>query len=159
MQNLDETPWMTWLKVHLGETEIAGPIANPFIVDTFYYTSLKGDPLAQSDETAWCAAVACAALEKNGYVSPHSAAAIKFDNCGEACTLKYGAIMTFKRAGGSGRHVTFYVSESEHYYRCLGGNQGNALREANFPKADLVAIRWPVKMPEKKTSQNQNLST
>lgn len=142
----NETPWMDWLYSHIGETEIAGPIANPFIVDTFYYTSLKGDPLALDDSTAWCSALACAALEKNGYLSPHSAAAASFDNYGTDSTLKYGAILTFKRQGGSGRHVTFYVgTEPTGLLRCLGGNQANSLKESIYGADNLVSIKWPIK--------------
>jgi len=141
----NETPWMTWLEKNKGWHEVAGEEANPFIIDCFNYTSLKGNKLALSDETAWCAALACAALEKNGYLSPHSAAAIAFDNYGTNSTIKYGAILTFKRTGGSGRHVTFFVKEEFGYLRCIGGNQKDALKESLFPKHDVMAIRWPVK--------------
>lgn len=142
----EETPWMTWLKAHIGEKEISGEKANPFITDLFRYTSLAGHPLATSDETAWCAALACAALEKFGYTSPNSAAAIKFDTYGTKSELKYGAILTFKRTGGSGRHVTFYVGRGHgEKLLCLGGNQSNMLKESLYSPEDLVEIRWPLR--------------
>lgn len=141
-----ETPWMDWLERNKGQKEIPGSKANPFIVDLFRYTSLRNHPMATSDETAWCAALACAALEKNGYKSPNSAAAAAFDKYGEESKLKYGAIVTFRRTGGSGRHVTFYVgTNSQGRLRCLGGNQGNALKESLYSKSELVSVRWPIK--------------
>lgn len=141
-----ETPWMDWLERNLGQKEISGNRANPFIVDLFRYTSLSGHKLATSDETAWCAALACAALEKNGFSSPKSASAATFDTYGTECELKYGAVLTFRRKGGSGRHVTFYRgTDARGRLKCLGGNQGNSLRESYYPKDDLVSIRWPVK--------------
>ncbi len=142
----DETPWMTWINKHIGETEIPGIASNPFIVECFDHTTLAGTPLALLDETAWCAALACAALEKTGFESPHSAAAAEFDNYGIECQLKYGAIMTFKREGGSGRHVTFFSGEEDdRLLRGTGGNQGNSLKPSLFSRAQLVSVRWPIK--------------
>lgn len=145
-----ETPWMDWLERNKGEKEIPGTKANPFIIDLFRYTSLKNHPLATTDETAWCAAMACAALEKNGYASPRSASAATFDTYGTESDLKYGAILTFRRTGGSGRHVTFYVgTDSQGRLKCLGGNQQDSLKESAYDRSDLIAVRWPVKMPTK----------
>lgn len=141
-----ETPWMDWLVRNEGQSEISGSKANPFIVDLFRYTSLRNHPLSTSDETAWCAALACAALEKNGYKSPDSASAASFDSYGTECELKYGAILTFRRKGGSGRHVTFYYGEVINgKIKCLGGNQSNSLKKSTYSKSDLVSIRWPQK--------------
>jgi uncharacterized protein (TIGR02594 family) len=141
------TPWMSWLEANVGEKEIWGHKANPFITELFRYTSLKNHPLATSDETAWCAALACAALEKNGYSSPHSASAKSFDTYGTKLSEpKYGAILTFRREGGSGRHVTFYVgTDINGNLLCIGGNQSNMLRESLYSPSKLVEIRWPIK--------------
>lgn len=137
---------MNWLWDNIGQAEISGGVANSFITDTFNYTTLKNHPLSLSDETAWCAALTCAALEKNGYLSTHSASAASYDTYGETSELVYGAIITLKRDGGSGRHVTFYVDTAStgHLY-CIGGNQRNALRMSTYNMSDLRAIRWPMK--------------
>ncbi len=141
-----ETPWMDWVIRNKGQKEISGTRANPFIVDLFRYTSLSGHKLATSDETAWCAALVCAALEKNGYDSPRSASAASFDLYGTESELKYGAILTLKRHGGSGRHVTFYAgTDFQGRLKCIGGNQSDSLKESVFGRDGLVAVRWPVK--------------
>lgn len=142
-----ETPWMDWLERNMGEKEISGSRANQFIVDLFRYTSLWGNPLALSDETAWCAACACAALEKNGYNSPNSAWAAHFDTFGEKLTEpKFGAIITVKTNSGSKRHVTFFVKkDATGNYICRGGNQANMLKESTYNKDLIAEIRWPTK--------------
>lgn len=139
------TPWMDWLEANRGQKEIPGHEANQFIVDLFKYTSLANTQAALSDETAWCAACACAALAKNGFASPDSALAEDFDNYGTPCELKYGAIVTFRWFNGD-RHVSFYCGEDAWgRLKCLGGNQGDALKYSSFSKDDVKAVRWPIK--------------
>ncbi len=150
----DLTPWMTWGLAHEGEKEVSGDKANPFITDCFKYTSLKNHPMAESDETAWCAAYANAALKKNGYKGTNSAAAKSFDDYGTACELKYGAVVTIKHVSG-GRHVTFFHSwkdQSKKIAICFGGNQSNALRKSAYNLSgnkngsdEIIGVRWPVK--------------
>lgn len=139
------TPWMDWLETNRGQKEIPGDEANQFIVDLFKYTTLANTRAATSDETAWCAACACAALAKNGFTSPDSALAEDFDNYGTPSELKYGAIVTFRWSNGE-RHVSFYCGEDAWgRLKCLGGNQGNALKYSSFSKNDVKAVRWPIK--------------
>lgn len=136
-----ETPWLDFLEAHIGEHEIQGSSANPFIVALFKHTSYD----TTSDETAWCAATICTALEVNNYKSPHSAAAMSFATYGTACELKPGAILVFKWSGGD-HHVTCldHVINSS-LIACIGGNQSNELRITNYDPKYLIAIRWPVK--------------
>jgi uncharacterized protein (TIGR02594 family) len=136
-----ETPWMDWMLKFVGQHEVAGPEANPFIVDLFSYTSLANTPYAFSDETPWCAACVCAALEKNGYASPHSAGVSAFDNYGERLQKpRYGAILNL------GYHVTFFFDfKVLGYYDCLGGNQADSIKITKFPMGDVKSIHWPVK--------------
>jgi uncharacterized protein (TIGR02594 family) len=146
--SLGETPWMDWLERNINEKEISGTEANPFIVDLFRYTTLWGNKLALSDETAWCAACVSAALEKNGYESAHTAWAATYDNFGEKLDQpKYGAIITIKTDGtSSGRHVTFFNKlNADGDFICLGGNQSNRVKYSTYKKESVVAIRWPKK--------------
>lgn len=141
-----KTPWMDFLIRNVGQKEIAGTKANQFIVDLFQYTSIKNLKLALSDETAWCAACACAALRKNGMKDPNSASAASFDTYGEKLDEpKFGCVVTFKTTTGSRRHVTFYShTDAQGRLVCLGGNQGNALKYSAFSKAKVAQYRWPV---------------
>ncbi len=135
-----ETPWMDWMERSIGQKEIPGNAANPFIVDVFRYTSLKNTKYALTDETPWCAACVNAALVKNGYQGTNSAAVYSFNKYGtELKTPKYGAIIVL------GYHVTFFKELGPHgYYSCLGGNQADKVKVSNFPIHDVQTIRWPV---------------
>lgn len=137
----DETPWMDWMKPHIGEKEIYGSNDNPFIMDLYP----DGNYPKQHDEIPWCACLANAALKRTGYKGTNSAAAASFDHYGIKCEPKYGAVVTLRHKSG-GRHVTFYVGRtSKGDMICLGGNQGNALKESIFPSSELVWCGWPVK--------------
>lgn len=133
-------PWLEYLQAHIGEKEIVGSDSNPFIVALFKHTTYEAD----SDETPWCAAAACAALEESGYLSPHNAAAKSFETYGEVCELKVGAVVVMRRKDG-GRHVTFCNSiMDETRFVGLGGNQADRIKNSVFLKENIVAIRWPV---------------
>lgn len=146
--DMGETPWMDFLLRNLNQKEIPGTKANPFIADLFKYTSLRGTKLALSDETAWCAALVCAALGKTGYEHVNSASARECEKIGVESEIRYGAIATVPRKGGSGRHVFFIYAHNRKAGTVvgLGGNQSNALNKRTFKVKDLKAVRWPIKM-------------
>jgi uncharacterized protein (TIGR02594 family) len=136
---VNETPWIDWCKSHIGEHEISGKSANPFIVDLFKYTTFKSD----SDETPWCAALVNAALQKLGFVGTESAAAKSFLSYGHSCALIFGCIVVVKRADG-GHHVAFFVGFDENEnMKLLGGNQRDSLSIASFKRESYVDSRWP----------------
>lgn len=140
------TPWMAWLERNIGQKEIPGTKANPFILDCFKYTSLRNHKLALTDETAWCAALANAALVKNGYIGTDSAAARSFDTCGEPCGYEFGALIPIKYPAGN-RHITFLHDVDSKYVYGLGGNQGNALKISKYSKSLVYkSPRWPFKL-------------
>lgn len=135
-----DAPWMEWIKPHIGEKEIYGSKDNPFIMDLYP----DGNYPQQHDEVPWCACLANAALKRTGFKGTNSAAAKSFDGYGTKCELKYGAVVTLRHKSG-GRHVTFFVRlDSNGNMVCLGGNQGNALKESTFPRSELVWCGWPV---------------
>ena len=135
-------PWMDFLGLHIGEHEISGDKANPFIVSLFKHTSYKTD----SDETPWCAATICAALEACGFESTKSAAAISYKNYGVSCERKYGAILVIEHPSGK-HHVTCFhhVGPGSIIY-CLGGNQSDQIKISAYDlsKEKVIACRWPL---------------
>lgn len=137
----DKTPWLTLSRTYLGQKELVGATHdNAFIVNCFTYTTYK----AIHDEVPWCAAFVCKMLEDSGQKSSRSAAADSFINYGSPCELKPGAILVFHWPGGGG-HVTFCDSiTSDTLVTCLGGNQGDAVKDSTFNRAYIKAIRWPV---------------
>jgi uncharacterized protein (TIGR02594 family) len=141
--NPSEVPWMVWMRSHIGQHEIAGSADNPFIVAMFKHTTYG----KAKDETPWCAAAVCTALEENGYKSTKSAAAISYKNYGTACELKPGCIIVIEHLDGS-HHVTFcdHVIDRS-MVACLGGNQSNSIKISNYNTLTnkIIATRWPVK--------------
>ena len=49
--------------------------------------------------------------------------------------------------GHGDHHVTFYESETDTHYNCIGGNQSNQVKTSSFPKAAVIAMRWPSDFP------------
>jgi hypothetical protein len=134
------TPWMTWMDAHMGQPEVTGGPATNFDNEIFSHTdfgSLNGimEP--------GCAATACAALEENGFLSPHSAAAISFKDYGTPCELVFGCIVVFQWENGE-HHVTFCESFDDIFVTCLGGNQSQEVKESTFYRQYIIATRWPV---------------
>ncbi len=136
-----QSPWMDWMRSHIGEHELDGlKNNNPFIVSLFKHTTYKTD----NDETPWCAATVSSALEETGFKSSHSAAAISYKNYGVACDLIPGCIVVMQHPSG-GHHVTFcdHVVDSKKFAG-LGGNQSNALKVSVFDRSEIIATRWPI---------------
>ena len=135
------TPWMDWMKYHIGEHEVAGKKDNPFIMSLYKYANYP----TEHDEVPWCAVAVCAALELNGYKDSNSAAAKSYDTYGTACELKPGCIVALRHPNG-GRHVGFCFSViSDRWFVMLGGNQQNSINKTMYNRSEIVATMWPVK--------------
>lgn len=131
--------WLAIARTLMGQKEIPGPRDNPTILDFFLHTTYH----AKHDEVPWCAAFICYCLEKAGFTSTKSAAALSYSRYGIPCKLQPGAIVVFRWHSG-GEHVSFvdHVVD-EHTVACLGGNQSDQVKISQFPRASIVAIRWP----------------
>lgn len=136
------TPWMDWMRSHLGEPEVTGGKATAFDNEVFSHTDY-GSLDGVMDEG--CAATACAALEETGFKSPHSARAADFEPFGQPSQLTPGCIVVFQWSNG-GHHVTFldHVVNSGSV-ACLGGNQSHEVNISVFSRQYIVATRWPVR--------------
>lgn len=133
------TPWLDWLLKHEGEPEYTGTTPTAFVQECFSHTTFG--KLVDSTPPS-CAATLCAALEENGYLSPHSAAAISFSEYGTASGLVVGAICVFEWQSGM-HHVSCCLDPSKNLF--LGGNQGHMLQRAVYNPKFIIATRWPVK--------------
>ncbi|MFI5342863.1 MAG: TIGR02594 family protein [Chlamydiales bacterium] len=135
-------PWMDFMHDHIGEHELWGEGRNnPFIVAMFKHTDYQ----AETDETPWCAACVCTALEESGYKSSHRADAISYKDYGDPCEMKPGCIVVMQHPNG-GHHVTFcdHIVDA-NLFAALGGNQSNSLRISVYSRSEIIATRWPVK--------------
>jgi uncharacterized protein (TIGR02594 family) len=131
--------WLETARAELNVAEIPGPRAEARIVEYHLVTSLK----ASSDEVPWCASFVSWVLEQNGIRSTRSARAADYLTWGrEVHQPRPGTVVVFSRTGGSG-HVAFYLRDLGSEVEVLGGNQGNRVCVARFPKSRLLAYREP----------------
>lgn len=140
-----EYPWMKIAELELGVTEIPGPGDNPRIVEYLESTTL-GNPDNENDETPWCSAFVTWCLEQAGVESTHSAWARSYLNWGrEPADDEFGkgVVVVLSRGANSG-HIGFLDDWNDESVKLLGGNQGNAVSYACFPKDRVLGWRVPV---------------
>lgn len=143
---MNETPWLDWMRSHIGESFATGQTPTDFNRMVFSHTDCPlGDQML-----AGCAATVCAALELTGFKSTHRADAISYADYGDPCELKYGCIVVIEHQTGN-HHVTFCDQQGEidpSQFQCLGGNQSHSLKDSVYqfgPGGDkVIATRWPV---------------
>lgn len=139
-----EPAWLRLARAELGVKEIAGAQHNPVVLG---YFRDAGFPEIDNDETAWCAGFVNAMLERAGYAGSKSLAARSFLSWGKPVTTPYpGCVVVFSR--GDPRswqgHVGIYIGEIGGQIQVLGGNQGNEVSIAQYPRANLLGYRAPV---------------
>lgn len=138
-----------------GIIEVPGVEAHPTILSFFNYTTLKGNALALSDETAWCSAFICAMMEQCGIKSTRSAAARSWLGWGEKCTpLQLGAIVVVRRLdpkNPKAAHVGMFAGipdANKRGFALLGGNQRNRVCTKLYNFDDIIDARWPIGEPQ-----------
>lgn len=142
-------PWLYKAITYLGQSEVAGTKHNPIIVKFSQRLGL----LIRDDETPWCATFVGSCLEEACIRSTRSALALSYRNYGiELGGPVIGAIayMTRKNKAGKiiGGHVGFVMGlRSDGAIMLLGGNQGDKVSIAAFPKSRIIGYRWPHKTP------------
>lgn len=114
----------------------------------WYHKHTKLEEKYWKPEISWCASFMSAILFNSGYKSPKTSWARDFANYGLKLSkpVKF-CIMGFERNDpGGDSHVTLWTGEeTDSHYICLGGNQGNAVSIAKYPKKDFLYAVWPVK--------------
>lgn len=137
--------WVAQARTKIGEREIPGSKNNPWIVSNWQRLGAKW---FNDDETPWCGNFIAWALDAAGLPYPKEfPRAASFATYGTACAAQLGAIGVKARQGGN--HVFFIVGQTpdKMYYKCLGGNQGNAVNIMDILKTSVDAIRWPSGVP------------
>lgn len=136
--------WFAHMLARLGEAEIAGAQHNRWVLRCHALTSLA----AKDDETAWCSASACWAVESSGIRSTRSAAAaswrtwgVHLDRPRRGCIV---VIPRYVRGNPHAAHVAFYAGPgAAGKALLLGGNQSNRVAIAPYHLPDTAAFRWP----------------
>lgn len=122
----------------IGQREISAPgKENPRIIEYHAATTLK----SKEDEVPWCASFVSWCLEKSGVESTKSAWARSYLKWGhELKRPELGCVVVFDRGGGKS-HVTFYLSETQDHYVCVGGNQSDSVCVSMYLKSKAMAFR------------------
>lgn len=132
-------PWLELARKEIGTKEISGSKHNSRILEYHSATKLK----ATEDEVPWCSSFVSWCLEQSGIESTKNAWARSYLSWGqEIKTPAIGCIVVFSRGQGSG-HVAFYLGESGSEIQCLGGNQGDKVCIASYPKSRVLGYRLP----------------
>jgi uncharacterized protein (TIGR02594 family) len=122
----------------LDVRELPGPRDNPRIV--MYHATTRGG--AAGDETAWCSSFVNFCVHQVGFQGTDSKAARSWhdqDWHQEVDVPEQGDIVVFDRRPldpneRPGGHVGFFISQDEDTIQVLGGNQGDRIRIASYPK-------------------------
>lgn len=135
--------WFAHMLARMGEAEVPGHQHNAWIIRCHQLTSLGAD----DDETAWCSASACWAMESSRIRSTRSAAAASWRTWGTPLDRpRRGCVVVIPRRdprNPNAAHVAFYAGDAPGKILLLGGNQGNRLSIAGFPSSVPAVYRWP----------------
>lgn len=137
-----EPVWLAGARKLVGLKEIVGSKHEKQIVAFF---AEAGNPGVKDDETAWCAAFVGAMLKKAGVKGTGKLNARSYLQWGVKIDQpRVGCIVVFKRGNSAWQgHVAFYLRTVGNRIEVLGGNQGNAVSIAQYPKSALLGYRWP----------------
>ena len=139
---MDQPRWLAEAWAELGQREVSGSADNSRIRAFFRDV---GQPARLHDEVAWCAAFVGACLERAELASTRSLMARSYLRWGAALVVgRGGAVAVLSRGSDpAAGHVGFFIGETDGQVVLLGGNQGDAVSVAAFPKARLLGFRWP----------------
>jgi len=130
----------------LGIHEIKGPEAAERIVEYAKHTSLR----ASSDEVPWCSSFANFVVDTAGFKGTNSAAARPWVKWGKKLDKPIpGCIVVLDRKDANNpraAHVTFFLNEERAHgtIRCIGGNQGDMVKESSYLVEKVLGYRSPV---------------
>lgn len=140
----NQAPWWPFVLGELGVKERAGDADNPRILEYLRTTTLPESMI--EDETAWCSAAANWCMKQAGIPGTGKANARSWLEWGSMMIEPvYGCIVVLWRESPQSKlgHVGFYVGHSATSIYLAGGNQNNEFSIAPYPKARVLAFRWP----------------
>lgn len=138
-----EPKYMTVAKAYLGTKEAPGTVNNPVVVKMF---GLADHPEITQDAVPWCAAFVAACLKQGGF--PNEVAkslklwAAAYGKLGTPLKNPVWGCVGVKTRNGGG-HVGFVVAANAERVWLLGGNQGDKVSVASFPRSSFSAFRLP----------------
>lgn len=140
MERNTDPPWLRLAHASLGLREIHGAPTEPTIARWLKQLGAWWT----DDETPWCG-TACAAWMKVAGISPPKTwyRAKGWLEFGRPLSVPVpGCVVVLDRAGGG--HVGLVVGVTPiNDLLVLGGNQGDCVSIARFPRSRVVGYRWP----------------
>ncbi len=141
-----EPAWLAIARAEVGVHELPGKAHSTRVLEYLSVCSLLSRLMRLVDETPWCSAFVNFCLMGSGMAITRSAMARSWIKAGTPLeSPKVGAVcvLTRKSATPGSGHVGFVVAWDAHRVCMLGGNQGNKVCEAWYPRSRVVAYRWP----------------
>ncbi len=145
---MTDPAWLAYARRQVGVREIKGPRHEPRIIAWARRAARYLGIAVNDDETPWCGTFAAACVMEAGLTPPTIAVrARRWASWGNPLSLTatrppLGAIAVFERQGGG--HVGFVAEvHRDGSLGILGGNQADAVNIRRFPRARLIALRWP----------------
>jgi len=149
MTTQPEPLWLTHARTYIGTKELAGAGTSPVIAG--WLTRLRSS--WRDDETPWCGTFV-AGVFTCFEIAPADQwyRARAWLNWGVPLEApRAGCVVVFERGPAAG-HVGFVVGEdSRGNVLTLGGNQGDAVSIASFPRRRVLGFRWPTGEPMPET--------
>lgn len=140
---MEELDWVYEARKNIGVSEIPGKAENPTIQK--WLRSLKA--WWNSESVPWCGTFAAWCLRAgNRSIPKHWYRALAYADYGTKLKAPaYGCLAVMQRKGGG--HVGFVVGQTSNNgdLLILGGNQGDKVSIARFPRHRITAYVWPNK--------------
>lgn len=141
--------WLDEARRLIGTREVPGAANNPVIMGWGNRLGARVLGIAYGgDSVPWCGLLAAWCVHQAGIKPPPIAIRAKaWATWGDAISTTatrppLGCVAVFGRDGGG--HVGFVVAvHGNGDLDILGGNQGDAVNVRRFPRARLIALRWP----------------
>ena len=116
---------------------------NPQIIEYLKSCPSLPDDMENDQGTPWCAAFVNWCCKEAGIEGTRSAAARIWLTYGEKLKEPVpGCIVVLRRTNSpTSGHVCFFVKQSGDKILCLGGNQGDQVKESWYSTADVLGYR------------------
>lgn len=141
---MSEPRWLTLARSEIGTVETPGAGDNPKILA--YAKDAGVGSVVNHDSVPWCAAFVGAILQRSAIAPTGKANARSYEEWGQVLRAPVkGCVIVLKRDNNPALgHVGFCVGVDDIHIQLLGGNQGDKVSIASFPRNRVVACRWPV---------------
>jgi uncharacterized protein (TIGR02594 family) len=137
-----EAPWLPVARAELGVRNFPAGSSNPRITKYHAGTNIAG----YDDKASWCSSFVDWTFAAVGIKGTGSALARSWLQWGDALAEpRAGCVAVLWREDPQSwrGHVGFFLRQDGDDVVLLGGNQLESVREHRYPRAQVLAYRWP----------------